>query len=190
MRRLATLIALLLLVFTATAQAIVPTTEQSLQIAYHYWGGWCDGSTPERTVQVTEDPTLGDQTPRLGGQATGVVLFDDGRFEFTACAISVFPDQDPALRCRVVVHEVGHLSNHRHEEGGIMAAVMDPDAPFAPCDPTPREKAIQDVRYLLPEHLPWTIHCTRPLARCRATSPDARYPRRFQVEDGEVSRIA
>lgn len=43
--------------------------------------------------------------------------------------------QSPAAMCRLVVHELGHLYGHTHDEPGIMAPMQMPETVrFSPCD--------------------------------------------------------
>lgn len=188
MKWLLALAATTMLCFAAPAQAIVPSDAQSLNIAYHYWAGeYCDGSTPERAVQITYDNALENQN--LYGLATGVTLHDDGTYVLAACTISLQPGMEPALKCRVIVHEVGHLGGHRHEEGGIMAAATTLYEEFPLCDATTREQVMIDIRKMLPGGYRWTVHCTPALTRCRATSPRARHPRRFEISDDQITQL-
>jgi hypothetical protein len=157
------------------AQAM-PTPAQSAAAAVRYWNGPC------QSIDLTFDPTLAQHGE--AGVATGVRLFDDGRVELSACTISIATGLTPAVECRAIFHEVGHLAGHRHDEGGIMAAVL-PVTPFPFCDPTPREQVFNAIEAQLPP-LKWTIHCNPQLTRCRATSLTAKLPRRFAVIDGDV----
>lgn len=182
--RLLLLLVILTGIGAAPANATLwPSTEQSLAAAYKYWepDAYCNGSTPERSVTVAYDASLAER--QLAGQATGIVINDDGTFTFTACKIVVDPKLLPPFRCRVIIHEVGHLDRHVHAEGGIMEAQLS-TKPFAPCDPTRRQEVTNQIEELfLPKGYKWTIHCTPALRRCRATAPNTRYARRFLVSD-------
>ena len=190
MRRLALLFALAGLLAPSAAQAIIPTPQQSLQIAYNYWepDAYCNGSTPERSVEIVWDPTLNDRG--FDGLAIGVVLFDDGTYFLSSCTIAIQPGLPTAVECRVIMHEVGHLNNHRHSEGGVMSSPVG-NIDFWRCDPTPREAVIAAVRDQLPEspYWAWTVHCNKSLTRCKGSSPRAKYARRFEVLDKDPGAV-
>lgn len=162
------------------AQAAVPTPQQSLAGAYHYWDpdAACNGSTPERSVQIVFDPTL--RKRGYDGLAIGITILDSGEWLLISCTIAVMPGLPTPEECRTIYHEVGHLGMHRHEEGGIMTSPVT-DEPFYQCDPTTRESVIGDIRdVFLPKSYTWAVHCTPSLRRCRATAPGAK-ARRYEV---------
>lgn len=77
-------------------------------------------------------------TPGAAGEATGMENYADGTSFLRSCVMTVDPVQwaamTPYARCKIVVHEAGHLDGHGHTEHGVMAPDSDDSQPFAPCD--------------------------------------------------------
>lgn len=156
------------------------------------WAGPA-AATPRTGHSVTESLAIADAT-WLGHRCTGRVaitwapLAAEGYAGHAPGAVdgscNIVLDTsligDPTL-CIVIVHEVGHLAGHEHEEGGIMNAVL-PEY-FSACRPTNREHAVGLILRLLPLRgttRKWRVTCTPSVSRCRAVAP-ATKPRRYRV---------
>jgi hypothetical protein len=117
------------------AALIVPASASAatdLQIADAAWG---PHATCAGRVQVAFDHAVaGRDEANEVGYATGIEAQPDGSWILRSCVITLDPawyaQATAEQRCEVIVHEVGHLAGHRHEEGGVMSS---PPGPFVPC---------------------------------------------------------
>lgn len=96
------------------------TQESALLAGDRMWPGHaCEGR-----VHVIVGPT----TSGADGEATGIEFWWNGtewQWVRANCSITILPNLQPQRRCRVIVHEIGHLaSNAGHtNDGGIMDGV-------------------------------------------------------------------
>ncbi len=170
---------------TSAQAAEGPTVAQSLAIADAFHGPHaCAGQ-----VRVVVDPTLGDRG--RDGEPSGMVAFSDGdvwlRWHVARCEVAIAPGLDPAYRCDIIVHEVGHLVHGPAHDGPMSDENLIAPACRAL---TPRQRLIQRIRDVLPNGSQWRVVCgpSGKRMRCRATHPSARHARlyRASIADGTV----
>lgn len=192
----AVLLLLALLAFPASAAAAhesPPMTEESALLA-------ADRMFPGHACEGRVDVMVGPTTPRDGwvpdGEATGIEFWWNGtawQFVRANCSITIRPGLEPQRRCRVIVHEVGHLaSNAGHTNDG---GIMDGGGSYAAV-PGCQEVIVghrlllADAKMILRERIrpraDWMITCKRlapRAAECAATRPGER--RRYELREGD-----
>ena len=171
----------LFLALSATVSAADPSTY--LDEADRHWGAHpCAGQVqPSFSSQAEGTDEHGRE---IVGRATGIKAHQDGTWVLIDCTIAInqakWEHFSPEYQCAIVVHEVGHLAMHRHEEGGVMAADVTDYVIPSVCDfRTPRERAIDA---LLAHTKTDTIACGKQKGKvfyCRTDSPTGQ--RRFRV---------
>lgn len=95
----------------AASHENTPMTEESALLA-------ADRMWPGHACEGRVDVIYGPTTPRPGqpdpdGEATGIEFYWNGteyQWVRTSCAITVRPGLSATRRCRIIVHEVGHLA--------------------------------------------------------------------------------
>lgn len=161
MRRI---LVVLLAVLTAPATATAMTTTEALKVADEYWGPHaCAGQ-----VVVQPEKGLLANTGYLGHAASAITILGDGTWQRTSCTIVIDADLTDA-RCKIIVHEVGHLIHGPGHEGPM--ANINPPACRIPL----RTQLVRQVRTELPGP-GWKVWCTPTAWRmtCRAHRPGNR----------------
>lgn len=96
-------------------------------VARHQWpDSPCNGH--EQITVSAAQPADPEGAPAGAGKwYVGIAYLAEQR-----CRVWIRADLGRALTCRAVVHELGHLAGHGHEEGGIMAPDLTA-VDYAPC---------------------------------------------------------
>jgi hypothetical protein len=129
MRRYAIIACVILATLLAAPASAVALTD--MQIAYRTFpNAVC---TPANTITLWDTPAAMTELTGVkdadGGAALGAATAGDCVIHLNAVKYAA---ASPLDRCRLRVHEVGHLSGHVHAEGGVMR--LDHEGPFHGCD--------------------------------------------------------